>query len=159
MAIEINQLLQFVVKHNSSDLHLCVGRPPTVRLHGRLMKLDTAVLTPDDTQAFMKAITPDRHQQELAEVGTSDFGFAFADQARFRVSVYKQLDKIQRRLEKHYKDMQDLEFTIQEGRLWLLQTRTGKRNGPAAVRMAAEMFRSKLIDAKTAVLRVTPDQL
>ena len=90
MAIEINQLLQFVVKHNASDLHLCVGRPPTVRLHGRLMKLDTATLAPDDTQAFMKAITPDRHQQELAEVGTSDFGFAFADQARFRVSVYKQ---------------------------------------------------------------------
>ena len=90
MAIEINQLLQFVVKHGASDLHLCVGRPPTVRLHGRLMKLDTATLTPEDTQGFMKAITPDRHQQELAEVGTSDFGFAFADQARFRVSVYKQ---------------------------------------------------------------------
>ena len=90
MAIEINQLLQFVVKHNASDLHLCVGRPPTVRLHGHLMKLDTAVLTPEDTQGFMKAITPDRQQQELAEVGTTDFGFAFADQARFRVSAYKQ---------------------------------------------------------------------
>ena len=90
MGIEINQLLQFVVKNNASDLHLCVGRPPTVRLHGHLMKLDTAVLTPEDTTAFMKAITPDRHQQELQEVGTTDFGFAFADLARFRVSAYRQ---------------------------------------------------------------------
>jgi twitching motility protein PilT len=90
MAIEINQLLQFVCKHGASDLHLCVGRPPTVRLHGRLVKLDTAILTPEDTQGFMKAITPDRQQQELAETGTTDFGFAFADQARFRVSAYKQ---------------------------------------------------------------------
>ncbi|HUU42953.1 MAG TPA: type IV pilus twitching motility protein PilT [Planctomycetota bacterium] len=90
MGIEINRLLQFVVDRNASDLHLCVGRPPTVRLHGRLLKLDTAPLTPEDTLNFMKAITPDRHQQELQEVGTSDFGFAFADQARFRVSVYHQ---------------------------------------------------------------------
>jgi len=90
MGIEINRLLQFVVDRNASDLHLCVGRPPTVRLHGRLLKLDTAPLNPEDTLNFMKAITPDRHQQELQEVGTSDFGFAFADQARFRVSVYHQ---------------------------------------------------------------------
>jgi len=90
MPLEINRLLQFVVDRNASDLHLCVGRPPTVRLHGRLLKLDTAVLVPDDTVNFMKSITPDRHQQELQEVGTADFGFAFADQARFRVSVYRQ---------------------------------------------------------------------
>jgi len=90
MGIEINRLLQFVVDRGASDLHMCVGRPPTVRLHGRLLKLDTATLTPDDTTNFMKGITPDRHQQELQEVGTSDFGFAFADQARFRVSVYHQ---------------------------------------------------------------------
>ena len=73
--------------------------------------------------------------------------------------VYKQLVAIRNKLERHYKDMQDLEFTIQEGRLWLLQTRTGKRNGPAAVRMAVEMHASRLIDAKTAVQRVTPAQL
>jgi pyruvate, orthophosphate dikinase len=73
--------------------------------------------------------------------------------------VYKQLDGIQQKLEKHYKDMLDIEFTIQEGRLWMLQCRIGKRNGPAAVRMAAEMCKSKLINAQTAVLRVTSDQL
>ncbi len=73
--------------------------------------------------------------------------------------VYKQLKAIRDRLERHYRDMQDIEFTIEEGRLWMLQTRVGKRNGPAAVRMAVEMFKEKLIDAKTAVLRVTPEQL
>ena len=73
--------------------------------------------------------------------------------------TYKQLVSIRNRLEKHYKDMQDIEFTIQDGRLWMLQTRNGKRNGPAAVKMAVEMLKSKLIDAQTAVLRVTPEQL
>jgi len=88
--LEINRLLQFVVDRGASDLHLCVGRPPTVRLHGRLHKLDTTALSPEDTTNFMKSITPDRHQQELQETGTADFGFAFADQARFRVCVYRQ---------------------------------------------------------------------
>ena len=73
--------------------------------------------------------------------------------------LYKQLDGIQKRLEKHYTDMQDIEFTIQKGRLWMLQTRTGKRNGPAAIRMAVEMGEQKLIDKKTALMRVKPSQL
>ncbi len=73
--------------------------------------------------------------------------------------LYKQLDSIEKKLERHYKDMQDIEFTIQKGRLWMLQTRVGKRNGPAAVRMAVEMCQEKLIDKKTAVMRVKPSQL
>lgn len=73
--------------------------------------------------------------------------------------LYRQLDQIQQRLERHYKDMQDIEFTIQKGRLWMLQTRVGKRNGPAAVRMAVEMCEEKLIDKKTALMRVKPSQL
>jgi pyruvate, orthophosphate dikinase len=73
--------------------------------------------------------------------------------------LYKELDGIQKKLEKHYKDMLDIEFTIEEGKLWMLQCRVGKRNGPAAVRMAVEMNKSKMINAKTAVLRVTPSQL
>lgn len=73
--------------------------------------------------------------------------------------VYKELDGIQKKLERHYRDMLDIEFTIQEGRLWMLQCRVGKRNGPAAVRMAVEMFKEKMIDARTAVLRVSPSQL
>jgi pyruvate,orthophosphate dikinase len=73
--------------------------------------------------------------------------------------LYKELTGIRNKLEKHYRDMQDLEFTIQEGRLWMLQTRTGKRNGQAAVKMAVEMAKKKLISEATAVLRVRPTQL
>lgn len=73
--------------------------------------------------------------------------------------LYKQLYGIQKKLEKHYSDMQDIEFTIEEGRLWMLQTRVGKRNGQAAIRMAVEMAKEKLISKETAVLRVKPDQL
>ena len=73
--------------------------------------------------------------------------------------VYRQLVDIYRKLELHYKDMQDIEFTIQQDKLWMLQTRNGKRTGRAAVRIAVEMVDEGLIDEKTAILRVEPDQL
>ena len=73
--------------------------------------------------------------------------------------LYKELDEYQNRLERHYKDMQDIEFTIEKGKLYMLQCRVGKRNGVAAVRMATEMYAEKLIDAKTAIMRVAPNQL
>jgi pyruvate, orthophosphate dikinase len=73
-------------------------------------------------------------------------------------TVYKQLFDIERRLEKHYHDMLDIEFTIQEGRLWMLQCRVGKRNGPAAVKMALDMYKEKMISKEEAVSRVTPAQ-
>ncbi len=73
--------------------------------------------------------------------------------------LYKELDGIQRKLEKHYHDMQDIEFTIERGTLYMLQCRVGKRNGVAAVRMATEMYKEKLIDIDTAVSRVAPNQL
>ena len=72
---------------------------------------------------------------------------------------YDELVAIYKKLERHYRDMQDIEFTIQQGRLWMLQTRNGKRTGFAAVRVAAEMLGEGLIDEKTAVLRVDPGQL
>ncbi|MDZ4859346.1 MAG: pyruvate, phosphate dikinase, partial [Candidatus Hydrogenedentes bacterium] len=75
------------------------------------------------------------------------------------LKAYKKLDAIRLKLEKHYRDMQDIEFTIEDGVLWMLQTRTGKRTGFAAVRMAVEMCESKLIDRKTAIKRVKPEQL
>ena len=77
----------------------------------------------------------------------------------FLPQIYNDLDAIRIKLEKHYADMQDIEFTIEEGRLWMLQTRTGKRNGPAAIKMAVDMFHENLIDKKKAVLRVSPDQI
>ncbi len=73
--------------------------------------------------------------------------------------LYKELHGYQKRLENHYSDMQDIEFTIEEGRLWMLQTRIGKRNGQAAIRMAVEMAKQKLINKDTALLRVRPDQI
>jgi len=73
--------------------------------------------------------------------------------------LYKELDSIRLRLEKHYHDMQDIEFTIENGTLFMLQCRVGKRNGVSAVRMAVDMYKEKLIDAKTAVMRVAPNQL
>jgi pyruvate, orthophosphate dikinase len=74
-------------------------------------------------------------------------------------SIYKELDKIQQKLENHYKDMQDLEFTIQDGKLWLLQTRNGKRTGSAMVTIAMDMLKEKMIDVRTAVMRVEPNKL
>jgi pyruvate,orthophosphate dikinase len=74
-------------------------------------------------------------------------------------SLYKELFSYQKKLEQHYKDMQDIEFTIEKGKLYMLQCRVGKRNGIAAVRMATEMYQEKMIDAKTAIQRVAPNQL
>ncbi|HOW87133.1 MAG TPA: pyruvate, phosphate dikinase [Candidatus Omnitrophota bacterium] len=73
--------------------------------------------------------------------------------------VYKQLDKIRLRLENHYRDMQDIEFTIQEGKLYILQTRTGKRTAAAAVRIAVELVKEKMLTRDQALLRVDPKQL
>jgi pyruvate,orthophosphate dikinase len=73
--------------------------------------------------------------------------------------LYNELNSIRLNLEKHYNDMLDIEFTIQSGKLWMLQCRIGKRNGPAAIRMASEMVNEKMIDEKTAVTRVTPSQM
>ncbi len=88
--VQIDKLLHTVVTRNASDLHIAVGQPPVLRLHGRLVKLDTKVLEAEDTVGLMKSITPERCQQELQQVGGCDFGFAFGDWARFRVSVFKQ---------------------------------------------------------------------
>lgn len=73
--------------------------------------------------------------------------------------LYEELAEIRTTLETYYTDMQDIEFTIQEGRLWMLQTRTGKRNGAAAIKMAVDMANEGLIDKKTALMRVNPEQL
>jgi len=92
--IHIDRLLETCIKRGASDLHLYVGRRPTLRLHGRLRSLETRVLEPEDTVALMKAITPERNQQELQEEGGTDFGFEFGDAGRFRTSVFRQRGKI-----------------------------------------------------------------
>ncbi len=90
MPKRIEELLTLQVKENAADLHLNVGLPPMLRLHGRLAKVDNEPLTPEDTVNYMKAITSREHQEELQKIGGTDFGFAFKDIARFRVSVFKE---------------------------------------------------------------------
>ena len=85
-SVLIDKLLATVIQLKASDLHIAVGQPPVVRHHGRLRRLDTKVLDSDDTTALMKAIAPDRCQQELQEVGGADFAIAFGD-CRFRVNT------------------------------------------------------------------------
>jgi twitching motility protein PilT len=88
--MQIDRLLDTVVKLGASDLHLTVNRRPTIRHHGGLKDLNTKVLDSDDMVGLMKSITPERNQQELQEEGGTDFGFAYGDAARFRVSVFRQ---------------------------------------------------------------------
>ncbi len=88
--VNMDRLLQACVSQGASDLHIVVGRPPVLRIDGSLRSLETKVLEPDDTAALMKSITPDKNQQELQEEGGTDYGFAYGDQARFRVSVFRQ---------------------------------------------------------------------
>ncbi|MFH1420048.1 MAG: type IV pilus twitching motility protein PilT [Planctomycetota bacterium] len=92
--IHIDRLLETCIKRGASDIHLSVGRPPILRLHGRLRQLETKVLEPEDCVALMKSITPERNQQEIQEEGGTDFGFAFGDEGRFRVSIFKQKGNI-----------------------------------------------------------------
>ena len=91
-AADLNMLdlLELVVEEGASDLHLPVGSPPVLRLHGRMHPLDAEVLRPEDTERLMKQITPELHQKKLMEDKGSDYGFGFRDVARFRVSVFMQ---------------------------------------------------------------------
>lgn len=88
--ILIDKLLHAAVKQGASDIHISVGLPPVFRLDGHMRRLDTKILTAEDALGLMKSIAPDRCQQELQTVGGSDFGFAFGDLCRFRVSIFKQ---------------------------------------------------------------------
>ena len=94
MAILIDKILQACVKQGASDIHISVGQPPVFRLHGRMRRLETKTIESEDAVDLMKAISPERCQRELQEAGGSDFGFAFGDQARFRVSIFKQKGNI-----------------------------------------------------------------
>ena len=100
-----------------------------------------------------------RTPNPINEVGKSEHTEHLPSLETGMPTTYKELNKIQGLLEKHYHDMLDIEFTIQEGRLYMLQCRVGKRNGPAAVKMALDMYKQKLITKEVAVSRVQPAQL
>jgi pyruvate,orthophosphate dikinase len=96
---------------------------------------------------------------ELAGVSEADRAAKYPSLEESMPEMYQTLFNIQNNLEKHYKDMQDMEFTIQEGKMWMLQTRSGKRTGAAMVQIAIDMLKEGLIDEKTALLRVEPNKL
>jgi twitching motility protein PilT len=93
-SLNMDRLLHACVSQGASDIHISVGRPPTLRLDGHLRSLETKVIEPEDASALMKSIAPDRCQQELQEEGGADFGFSFGEAARFRVSVFRQKGNI-----------------------------------------------------------------
>jgi twitching motility protein PilT len=88
--VEMDELLTLVVEENASDLHIAVGKPPCLRIDGRLRPLETDPLAPEDTERLMRSITSEEHIQRVREHGGTDFGFAFGDMGRFRVSVFKE---------------------------------------------------------------------
>jgi len=96
---------------------------------------------------------------KLAQVSEQERASKYPSLEERMPEQYKELDEIQNNLEKHYKDMQDLEFTIQDGKLWLLQTRTGKRTGAAMIKIAIDMVNEGMIDEKTAIMRQEPEKL
>jgi len=89
MSYDMNDLLDLMVDQNASDLHLQVDQPPSLRISGSITAIDGPPLTPGDTEKLMLSITPDAHVSGVKLNGGADFGFAFADKARFRVSVLK----------------------------------------------------------------------
>jgi len=90
MSYSMSDLLQLVVTENAADLHLRVGTAPVIRLHGVLHRVDGPPLKPEDTEELMRSITSEDHIQHVRERGGADFGFAFGEMARFRVSVFKE---------------------------------------------------------------------
>ncbi|HPT42756.1 MAG TPA: pyruvate, phosphate dikinase, partial [Paludibacteraceae bacterium] len=96
---------------------------------------------------------------KLAGVSEDERAAKFPSMEEAMPEIYKELDTLQTKLENHYKDMQDMEFTVQEGKLWFLQTRNGKRTGAAMVKIAMDMYHQGMIDEKTAVMRIDPLKL
>src|SRR5213594_3929718 len=90
MSYSMSDLLQLVVAENASDLHVRVGVPPVIRLHGVLHRVEGPPLRPEDTEELMRSMTSEEHIQAVRERGGADFGFAFGELARFRVSVFKE---------------------------------------------------------------------
>jgi pyruvate, phosphate dikinase len=95
----------------------------------------------------------------LAGISEADRLAKYPSMEEAMPAIYAELDAIQTKLENHYKDMQDMEFTVQEGKLWFLQTRNGKRTGAAMVKIAIDMFHQGIIDEKSAILRIDPNRL
>jgi len=111
MSYEMNDLLELVFEQGASDLHLQVGRPPTLRLHGSMVSVEGPDLTPADTESLMQSITADSYIQETKTHGGADFGFAYMDKSRFRVSVLRakgHYGMVLRQIPKEFFDLEDI---------------------------------------------------
>jgi len=89
--IKMEDLLKIVVERDASDLHIRVGRPPVIRIDGRLEDLGNEPLTPDETEYLMNSISPDMHREAISQIGSADYGYAFQSLARFRVSIFRSM--------------------------------------------------------------------
>ncbi|MCX7625850.1 MAG: type IV pilus twitching motility protein PilT, partial [Candidatus Sumerlaeaceae bacterium] len=87
--LEMNEMLKLVVEREASDLHISVGKPAVMRLHGVLDVVDPHIITPEDSDRLMREITPPRYQQMIQETGSADFAYAYSDMARFRCAVFR----------------------------------------------------------------------
>lgn len=87
--LDMNEMLKLVVERNGSDLHICVGKPAVMRIHGTLDVVDPDIITPEDSDRLMREITPPRYQQMIQEMGSADFAYAYSDLARFRCAVFR----------------------------------------------------------------------
>lgn len=146
------QSMVFGNKNNASATGVGFSRDPAT---GKNMFYGEFLLNAQGEEVVAGIRTPhpiNKHQKELMHSTLPSL-------EELMPSVYLELHNIVKRLEKHYLDMQDIEFTIDDGRLFMLQTRTGKRTGFAAVRVAAEMLDEEMIDEKTALQRIQPEQL
>lgn len=92
--MDMNEMLKIIVEREGSDLHMRVGRAPTMRLSGVLDIVDPDILTPDDTERLMREITPPRYQQMLQEHGSADFAYSYSEQARFRTAIFRERGNI-----------------------------------------------------------------
>ncbi len=114
--IEMSDLLQLVVDEGASDLHIEVGVPPVLRIHGGMQPIDAPSLRPEDTERLMKSITSDEHQQKVQEQGGTDFGFGFGTAARFRVSVLKakgHIGMVLRQIPSRLMSLEDIGLPVQ----------------------------------------------
>ncbi len=111
MSYEMNDLLELVFEEGASDLHIQVGKPPTLRLHGSMVSVDGPDLTPADTEALMQSITADAYIQAAKKEGGADFGFAYMDKSRFRVSVLRSKGSyglVLRQIPNEFFDLEDI---------------------------------------------------
>ena len=93
--IDVGRLLATVAEQGASDLHMSVGRPPVLRMHGKLRDMDLAPLTPEQTEGFVRSVTPERNLKELEEKGSSDFAIHMDQVGRFRANVFRQKNNYQ----------------------------------------------------------------